>query len=172
MSRRFVRFAGVMVVAVALAACSSSASPSPSPSVMASVMPMGSGAMGDEIDALGEPGDAAQASRTIHITANDQLKFDPATASVEVGETVTFEIENTGSADHEFVLGSAAFQESHEQEMMDSPGMQMDEPNEVMVPAGQTESLTWQFTEAGSVEYGCHEPGHFAAGMVGTITVG
>lgn len=158
----------VILMAVALAACSSGASPSAS--AMSSEMPMVSGAMGAEVGALGEPADAA-ASRTIHVTANDQLKFDPASVSVPVGETVTFEIENTGTVDHEFVLGSAAFQETHEQEMMESPGMEMNEPNEVTIPAGQTASLTWHFTAAGTLEYGCHEPGHFAAGMLGTITV-
>lgn len=132
---------------------------------------MGSGGMEPEAGALGEPGEVSSADRTIHITANDQLKFDPNMVSVTVSETVTFEIENTGRVDHEFVLGSAAFQEEHEQEMMQSPGMEMNEPNEVTIPAGTTASLAWQFTTAGSVEYGCHEPGHFAAGMVGTITV-
>jgi uncharacterized cupredoxin-like copper-binding protein len=31
--------------------------------------------------------------------------------------------------------------------------------------------MTWRFTEAGTTEFGCHEPGHFAAGMVGDISV-
>lgn len=82
------------------------------------------------------------------------------------------EIENTGTVDHEFVIGSAGWQAQHEAEMQEG-GMEMgDEPNELEVPAGETTSLTWHFTEAGTTQYGCHEPGHFPAGMVGTITVG
>jgi len=166
---RIVRLGAVGLLGLALAACSTGASPSPS--AMMSQMPMGSDGMEAEIGALGEPANAAEADRTIQLTATDQLVFDPDTIEVQVGETVTFEIENTGTVDHEFVLGSAEWQKQHEQEMMESPGMAMDEPNEVELPAGDTASLTWHFTEAGTTEYGCHEPGHFPAGMVGTIAV-
>lgn len=159
----------VLLLGLALAACGGGASSSPS--ATASQMPMGSDGMETETGALGEPADAAEADRTIQLTGSDQLVFKPDTIEVQVGETVTFEIENTGTVDHEFVLGSAAYQDEHEQEMMASPGMVMGEPNEVEIPAGETASLTWQFTEAGTTEYGCHEPGHFTAGMVGTITV-
>ncbi|MGH8282154.1 MAG: plastocyanin/azurin family copper-binding protein [Gammaproteobacteria bacterium] len=29
----------------------------------------------------------------------------------------------------------------------------------------------WTFTRDGTVEYACHDPGHFAAGMVGKIVI-
>lgn len=77
---------------------------------------------------------------------------------------------STTRVDHEFVLGSADYQDQHGEEMQ-SGEMAMGEPNELEVPAGETASLTWHFTEAGTTEYGCHEPAHFPAGMVGTITV-
>jgi hypothetical protein len=32
-------------------------------------------------------------------------------------------------------------------------------------------SFTWHFTEPGQTRFGCHLPGHYAAGMYGTITV-
>lgn len=41
----------------------------------------------------------------------------------------------------------------------------------VTVPAGTTKQLTWTFTTAGTTLYGCHEPGHYASGMKGTVTV-
>jgi uncharacterized cupredoxin-like copper-binding protein len=166
---RIVRQGAVVLLGLALAACGTGASPSPTS--MTSEMPMGSEAMETDIGALGEPANAAEADRTIQLTATDELVFNPDTIEVQVGETVTFEIENTGTVDHEFVLGSAAYQEEHEQEMMASPGMAMGEPNELDVPAGETASLTWHFSAAGTTEYGCHEPAHFPAGMVGTITV-
>jgi len=43
--------------------------------------------------------------------------------------------------------------------------------NEVELAPGETKTLIWTFTRADSIEYGCHEPGHFAAGRVGHITV-
>lgn len=166
-----VRATGVGLVAMlVLAACSSTAG-SPAPTSMGSEMPMGSDDMEVPAGALGEAGNAADADRTIHITANDQLVFDPATIDVAVGETITFEIENVGSVDHEFVLGSAEYQAHHEEEMA-AGGMEMgSEPNEVEVAEGETASLTWHFTDAGTTQFGCHEPGHFPAGMFGTITV-
>ena len=39
------------------------------------------------------------------------------------------------------------------------------------VPPGQTRRLTWTFDEPGTVLYGCHVLGHWAAGMKGTIVV-
>ena len=32
--------------------------------------------------------------------------------------------------------------------------------------------MTWRFGAAGAIEYACHEPGHYDAGMRGQITVG
>lgn len=163
------RLSLIVAFVALLAACSSGASPSPS--AMSSEMPAGSGEMEMDIAALGEPADASQADRKVHIVANDQLQFDPDMVDVKVGETITFEIENTGSVDHEFVLGSAGYQAQHEEEMQAAEMEMGHEPNELEAPAGETATLTWHFTEAGTTEFGCHEPGHFPAGMLGTITV-
>jgi len=46
-----------------------------------------------------------------------------------------------------------------------------DEPNAFVLDPGQTKETTWTFTAAGELLYGCHQPGHYGAGMVGTITV-
>jgi uncharacterized cupredoxin-like copper-binding protein len=167
--KRKLNVGGVLLLAAVLAACS--AEGSPSQSAQESEMPMASGDMGMDIGALGEQGEAASADRTVQITANDQLAFDPDAVDVRIGETVTFEIANTGTVDHEFVLGSADFQQQHEEEMQGGEMEMGGEPNELEVPAGETTSMTWRFTEAGTTEFGCHEPGHFAAGMVGDISV-
>jgi uncharacterized cupredoxin-like copper-binding protein len=39
------------------------------------------------------------------------------------------------------------------------------------VAPGETEEITWTFTDAGGTLYGCHEPGHYEGGMVGSIEV-
>ena len=132
--------------------------------------------MGDETFAFGHPGDPADADRTIDIEAADTLKFDPPSVSVKAGETVTFRVHNAGANTHEFVLGTEDEQIDHEhemQQMADSgSGMHMaDEANALDLPAGETKEITWTFTDAGEMEYGCHEPAHYDAGMKGTITV-
>lgn len=179
MTTPFLRLLAMAAIGFGLIACSSagnSEGPSSSaggtsgPAMSASDTPMGSGDM-VEVGALGESADGANADRTVRITASDQLTFDPDAVQIKVGETVTFEIENTGSADHEFVLGSAEYQAAHEEEMQAGHMDMEDDANATEVPAGSTTSITWTFTEAGTTQFGCHEPGHFAAGMVGDITV-
>lgn len=142
-------------------------------------------AMDDDIDmeedeehtefAFGEPANAADADRTIKVDANDDLSFDPPSIEVQAGETVTFVVTNTGQAVHEFTLGDEAVQDEHEEEMaemMEEGEMTMgDEPNAVSVDPGETAELTWHFTSGGEILYGCHQPGHYAGGMVGTITI-
>ena len=46
------------------------------------------------------------------------------------------------------------------------------DPNVVVLEAGETKELTWKFTESGTVLIGCHQPGHYAAGMKGSVEVG
>lgn len=124
---------------------------------------------------IGEPADAADAERTIEVRALDAMAFEPATIEVAAGEVVTFVVTNAGEAVHEFVLGDAAMQEAHAEEMaaMGDSGAHMshDAPNAVTVGPGETAELTWRFGEAASLRYACHEPGHFEAGMVGELTV-
>lgn len=43
--------------------------------------------------------------------------------------------------------------------------------NAIRIEPGETAELTWTFTDPGTVLMGCHEPGHYDAGMRGTITV-
>ena len=67
-------------------------------------------------------------------------------------------------------MGTPAEQQAHETEMASGSAM-MDEPNAVEVPAGWSVRLVYTFDNPGTLEYGCHVPGHYAAGMLGTITV-
>jgi uncharacterized cupredoxin-like copper-binding protein len=54
---------------------------------------------------------------------------------------------------------------------MATPAMEHDEPCMAHVKPGATEEITWTFTKAGNFMYGCLVPGHFEAGMKGTIRV-
>ena len=123
--------------------------------------------------ALGSPASASKATRTIDVQAGDNLRFTPDSIQVKVGETVTFKVDNKASIMHDFTLGDQPMQDQHEKEMSSmGAGMAMsDEPNALHIAPGASKSLTWTFTRAGTTLFGCHEPGHFAAGMKGTITV-
>ncbi len=125
--------------------------------------------------AAGAPGDPARATRTVEVKAGDDLRFQPDQVQAKVGETITFRVVNVATIEHEFTLGDAATQSAHEKEMhSSSSGGQMnmaDEANSIQVDPGATKDITWTFTSAGTTLYGCHEPGHYASGMKGTITV-
>ena len=121
---------------------------------------------------FGQPADAAEADRVIEIDANDNLTFDASEITVSAGETITFRITNTGNIAHDFTLGDQETQAEHEAEMMDNgETMTHDDPNTVVLAAGETKELTWRFSEAGTVLIGCHQPGHYAAGMAGAVTI-
>ena len=125
---------------------------------------------------LGQAADPASATRIVEIKAGNDLRFQPDNVQVKVGETVTFHLVNTATVEHDFTLGDEHEQDQHEQEMqhMTSGGdmhVMGDSANAIHIAPGATKDLTWKFTKAGTTLYGCHEPGHFASGMKGTITV-
>jgi uncharacterized cupredoxin-like copper-binding protein len=126
--------------------------------------------MGGDQFALGEPGDPEAADRTIDISALDSLEFEPDSITVEAGETISFAVSNEGKNVHEFVLGDEAYQQEHAAEMSDGEDMEAD-VNQIEIEPGETETLTWMFTDAAEVLFGCHEPGHYEGGMVGSIEV-
>ena len=131
-------------------------------------------------DAGTSDGDGA---RTIEITALDELRFDPESIEVGVGETIRFVVTNDGATLHDFFVGDEAAQMEHEDQMQG--GMAHDEMAEMdegtdghgetgealSLGSGETRETTHVFDEPGTFLYGCHQPGHYDGGMVGTITV-
>lgn len=132
---------------------------------------MGHGDHAAMASAAGRPGDPARATRPVNITALDTMRFEPAKVTASAGETVRFVINNAGKLQHEFTIGDAKTQLEHEQMMQKMPGMRHEEPSSVSLAPGETKTLVWQFAESGSVEIGCHEPGHYPAGMRAVVEV-
>lgn len=121
---------------------------------------------------VGGPVDSAHASRTIELTTHDSMAFEPTSIQVSANEVVTFVVTNAGQVAHEFTLGDEAMQREHADAMAHMPpDVHHDFPNSITVQPGHTERLTWRFGHAGTLEYACHEPGHYDAGMHGQITV-
>jgi uncharacterized cupredoxin-like copper-binding protein len=119
----------------------------------------------------GQQGDPAKAVRTITIDMADTMRFTPAEVKVKRGDTVKFVVRNGGKVMHEMVIGTEQELRSHAEIMKKHPGMEHDEPYMAHVKPGGREELAWTFTKAGSFMYGCLIPGHWEAGMKGSIVV-
>jgi uncharacterized cupredoxin-like copper-binding protein len=116
------------------------------------------------------PTDASGGPLSIEVTMTDALAYDPEEFRVTVGQTVRFVVHNAGQIVHEFYIGDEDDQQHHEEEMR-GQGMQHDDPSGVSVEPGGTETLEYTFSAPGELLAGCHEPGHYAGGMVAAITV-
>jgi uncharacterized cupredoxin-like copper-binding protein len=121
--------------------------------------------------AYGKPGDRGKASRTVEIAMSDAMRFTPASITARKGETIRFVVNNAGKLKHEMVLGSIKELKEHAAVMLKSPEMEHADPNQISVDPGKTGELIWQFTNAGTFDFACLQPGHFEAGMRGKIAV-
>jgi uncharacterized cupredoxin-like copper-binding protein len=99
--------------------------------------------------------------RVVQIVATPQLRFVPAVVTIQAGETITFEVTTMGPVIHEFMVGPAA----------DVAADKAGTPEIADLGMMQTRSLTYTFTGPGPFAYACHVPGHYEAGMNGTIVV-
>lgn len=138
---------------------------------IASISAIANGVAPDSFS-FGSPGDARNIDRVIIIKAGD-IYFEPKMITVRAGQTVKFIVTNTGKLPHEFILGNQSEQEEHEKEMLTkhSTNMMESDANGIAVAPGQSGTLIWKFAGPGTIKYGCHEPGHYVVGMVGTIKI-
>ena len=149
--------AAIAAIAVALAACSggSTSTPTTAPST-ATASPVA--------------GRSSATAVEVTVKLTDALKMEPASISVKAGVPVRFVVTNSGATDHEFFLGDEAAQMGHGREMSAMPGMN-DGHAGIGLKAGETKTLEYTFAKAGPYLAGCHISGHYAAGMMATITV-
>ncbi len=131
----------------------------------------GHSADGGHAQGVGEPGDLKKVSRTIQVVMSDDMKFTPSNVNVKRGETIRFVVRNAGHSKHEMVIGTMAELKEHAEMMRRMPGMEHDDPNQLMLDPGKTGNLVWRFTKAGTVDFACLQPGHFEAGMMGKVSV-
>ncbi len=110
-------------------------------------------------------------NRTIEITMLDSMRFVPGHIDVREGDTVRLRLRNKGLILHELVLGTRSELLQHAAQMQKFPTMEHDEPHMVHVAPGRRGDLVWQFNRPGEFEFACLIPGHFQAGMTGTIRV-
>ncbi len=114
-----------------------------------------------------QPGDqgfvagTTQAPRVIRVIAGPGHTFTPSDITVQRGETVTFEVTAMGPLAHEFMVGPA------DAVATDQAGT----PEVADLGMMATKSLTYTFDGSGPYAFACHAPGHYEAGMKGTITL-
>ena len=130
-------------------------------------------------DADGDASAAGGPTRTVEVEMVD-VAYDPETIEVARGETVRFVFANRGKIRHEAYVGTVEEQAAHGKEMRaggedsdghDGHGGGKRDDSKVTVEPGETAELETAFGEAGTYEIGCHEPGHYDAGMKITVEV-
>lgn len=120
---------------------------------------------------FGQEGDPATITRTVTVDMADTMRFTPAELSVKRGETVKFIVRNSGNLVHEMVLGTPLAIKEHAELMKKFPNMDHEDANIAHVKPGGSGEIVWQFSETGELQFACLQPGHFEAGMKGTIKV-
>lgn len=120
----------------------------------------------------GIAGDARTARRTIEVRMTDDMRFTPSRIQVREGETVRFVVRNDGQMLHEMVIGTKKALDEHAAAMAKFPGMEHDEAYMTHVKPGQEAGvIIWNFNRPGQFEFACLVPGHYQAGMAGTVSV-
>ena len=112
-----------------------------------------------------------QAQRTVQLTMHDTMRFTPDHLEVTEGEVVRIRVKNAGKMLHEIVIGTPEELDQHAALMKRFPNMQHDEPYMAHVPPARRGELVWTFNRPGLFAFACLIPGHFEAGMRGTVRV-
>ena len=115
----------------------------------------------------GEP----RGARRIEVRMTDDMRFRPERIEVREGETIRFVVRNAGKVLHEMVIGTEQELAEHAALMKKFPTMEHDEPYMTHVRSGRKGDIVWNFNRPGTFQFACLIPGHFEAGMKGTIVV-
>lgn len=114
-------------------------------------------------------------SRIVEIRMDDQMRFVPDHIDVQAGETIRFVVHNDGKTAHEMVLGDEAQIKAHAQAMQQGAGHDDEhghsEGAAIELDAGQKGELVVKFNQARRLQMACLVPGHYEAGMRGTVNV-
>lgn len=118
----------------------------------------------------GIAGDPKRA-RTIEVRMSDDMRFSPARIEVREGETIRFVVRNAGGVLHEMVIGTEEELRGHAALMQKFPGMEHEEPYMAHVKPRERGAIVWNFNRPGTFQFACLLPGHYEAGMKGTLVV-
>ena len=104
-----------------------------------------------------------------------EFKFEPASIEVTAGTPVRLTLQNTGTVEHDFSVVEISMVESAAASTPmvghDMGGMQDVPQLHVAAALGQSATVEFTPTKAGSYDFFCTVPGHKEAGMVGVLVV-
>lgn len=132
--------------------------------------------------AIGASCAPALPGRPVPVEMTD-FAFAPRDLVLRPGEVVTLVLKNKGAVPHELMVGRGAIQHSGGYaedllggvELRTSGLMKPDHTHGgsvILVDKGMTAQVTFTVpARPGVYEMGCFEPGHYAAGMLGRLTV-
>lgn len=103
--------------------------------------------------------------RSIEVTA-DEFLFDTSVTTFETGVPYRFVVENVGEVNHEFMIMEPVSDSTMSMEELDELAVTMIEADELT--PGNTRSVEVTFEQAypeGTLEFACHQPGHYEGGM-------
>jgi uncharacterized cupredoxin-like copper-binding protein len=109
---------------------------------------------------------------TVNVTVSlSEFKIESSITTFKVGVPYHFEITNNGTVTHEFMIAPVPPQGSGSTSPTPVPLAMVDASQ---LQPGQTATLDYTFTQtadAGTLEFACHLPGHYEAGMHTPIIV-
>jgi uncharacterized cupredoxin-like copper-binding protein len=104
--------------------------------------------------------------------AMTEFAFDPSEVSVGAGSEVTVTASNEGSIEHDLVVLDHGQEITAEDELPDDLDLvRSDAVLSLHADPGAADSGTFTAPAAGDYQVVCLVPGHFSAGMEGTLTV-
>lgn len=112
-------------------------------------------------------------SRSIEVRMDDTMRFAPDSLQVQAGETLRLVVHNAGRIEHELVLGTDEDIREHAEAMKKGadPSHSHAGGAAISVAPGRTGELVVTFAKSGTFQMACLIPGHYEAGMKGTVRV-
>lgn len=97
-------------------------------------------------------GEQAEVPSLVIAISGNEFKYEPATISAKVGQTVTVTYTNTGKYPHDFVIDELSVKSQ-------------------VIKAGETEMFSFVPSKEGTFAFYCSLPNHREKGMSGVLTV-
>ncbi len=124
---------------------------------------------------IGMKGEPAKAKRTIAIsmreTEDGKMLIEPKVLMFRKNETVVLNFTNKGKVDHEFVMDTEDNVQKHRIVMLKNPDMIHADDNSLRLTPGAKGQIVWTFAKDGKFSFACLIPGHYEAGMHGTLQI-
>lgn len=101
------------------------------------------------------------------------LAFDPTTVTVAAGQTVHLWFHNDGTVIHDAIIGNSIIQDDQTASMAASgaPLGGTGAPEKLILKPGESGSVTFTAKASGTLLIGCHQPGHWEAGVKAPLNI-